>query len=69
MKAQPFSHISGKIAVILSLLSILALSGCSAAEAKARTLHFLRIISDEEYQTYVNMVKMATMPPQSSAVS
>jgi len=56
MKAQPFSHISGKIAVILSLLSILALSGCSAAEAKARTLHFLRIISDEEYQTYVNMV-------------
>ena len=52
MKTQAANRSS--ILIFLSLLLLLVLSGCSA-ETKAGFLHLTGIISDEDYQTYVQL--------------
>ena len=69
MKTNFLPHVSCKIIVLLSLLSVLVLSGCSAAEAKANTLRFFRIISDEECQSYINLANNGQLDTDGSYIA
>lgn len=69
MKTKFLAHISCKIIVPLSLLSVLVLSGCSAAEAKANTLRFFRIISDEECQSYIDLANNGQLDADGSYIA
>ncbi len=69
MKTNFLAHISCKTIVPLSLLSVLVLSGCSAAEAKANTLRFFRIISDEECQSYIDLANNGQLDADGSYIA
>ena len=50
-------HICRKQIILLSLLLLVLLSGCSRAEAGAKMLHSFGITSDEEYQAYISLAE------------
>lgn len=54
MNSHTLKHSSKKYIVLLSALLILLLAGCSNA-SKAKILHGCNIISDEEYETYLDL--------------
>jgi len=56
MKTQATGRFSGKVLILLAVLFLPTLSGCSAAKAKAQILHLFGIMSDEDYQSYLNLV-------------